>query len=250
MALSDGLNFLCSDAISRQRTRHPSADMNRTAIGLAVLLIGALAVGFSYVRKQSVSDSHRLTRQVILYYTLSRVDNPIIIVGDSIVEASTLPRELCGHAIINAGLDGASTTSDLGTWLIDVLDGKRAAAIVVSLGTNDALGAARSRPQFEANYRELLAQLSKATARVIVLAIPSIDALRRVTSEMQTEAMGRINDYNSALPGLAAESGATFAALPPMATQHTIDGVHLSAAGYQVWDQAVLQGASALCGSK
>ena len=223
--------------------------MNRTRIGLALLLIGAVAVGFSYFRKQPVSDSHRQTRQIILYYTLSRVDNPIIIVGDSIVEASTLPRELCGHAIVNAGLDGASTASDLGTWLIDVLDGKPAAAIVVSLGTNDALGA-RSRPQFEANYSALLTQLSKATARVIVLAIPSIDVLRRLTGEMQTEATGRINDYNSALPQLAAESGATFVALPPMPTPHTIDGVHLSAAGYRVWDQAVLQGASALCGSK
>jgi len=250
MALSDGFSFLCSDAIFGRRTQHLSADMNRTRIGLAVLLIGAVAVGFSYVRKQSISDSHRRTRQIILHYTLSRVDNPIIIVGDSIVEASILPRELCGHAIVNAGLDGASTTSDLGTWLIDVIDGRPVAAIVVSLGTNDALGAARSRPQFEANYRALLAQLSKATARVIVLAIPAIDALRRMTSDMQTEAMGRINDYNSALPELSEESGATFAALPPMPTPHTIDGVHLSAAGYQVWNQAVLQGASALCGSK
>jgi lysophospholipase L1-like esterase len=224
--------------------------MNRTRIGLALLLIGAVAVGFSYFGKQSISDSHRRTRQIILYYTLSRMDNPIIILGDSIVEASTLPRELCGHAIVNAGLDGASTASDLGPWLIDVLDGKPAAAIVVSLGTNDALGAARSRGQFAANYSALLAQLSKATARVIVLAIPPIDVLRRVTGKVQTEAMGLINDYNSALPELAAASGATFAALPQMPTPHTIDGVHLSAAGYQVWDQAVLQGASALCGSK
>ena len=161
-----------------------------------------------------------------------------------VVLLSSLP-----HAVI-AGLDGASTTSDLGTWLDDVLDGKPVAAIVVSLGTNDALGAARSRPQFEANYRALLAQLSKATARVIVVAVPSIDVLRRVTGEIQVQAMGRINDYNSARPELAAKSGATFVALPPMPTPHTIDGVHLSAAGYQVWGQAVLQGASALCGSK
>jgi lysophospholipase L1-like esterase len=224
--------------------------MNRTHIGLAVLLIGAVAAGFAYVKKQSISDSHRRTRQIILYYTLSRMDNPVIIVGDSIVEASALPRELCGHAIVNAGLDGASTASDLGTWLIDVLDGKPVAAIVVSLGTNDALGASRNRSQFEANYRALLAQLSKVTARVIVLAVPSIDAPHWMTGEMQTEATGRINEYNSALPELAAKSGAAFAALPPMPTPHTIDGVHLSAAGYQIWDQAVLQGASALCSSK
>ena len=94
--------------------------MNRTRIGLAFLLIGVVAAGFSYARKQSISESHRQARQIILYFTLSRVDNPIIIVGDSIVEASTLPRELCGHAIVNAGLNGASTSSDLGNWLIDV----------------------------------------------------------------------------------------------------------------------------------
>ena len=224
--------------------------MNRTRIGVAVLLIGAIAVAFSYLGKQSVSESHRRTRQVILHYTLSRMDNPIIIVGDSIVEASTLPREVCGHALVNAGLDGASTASDLGNWLIDVLEGKPVAAIVVSLGTNDALGAARSRPEFEVSYRAMLAQLSKATARVIVLAVPSIDAPRWMTGEMQAQAMGRINEYNSALPELAAASGATFAALPPMPTPHTIDGVHLSAAGYQIWDQAVLQGASELCSLK
>jgi lysophospholipase L1-like esterase len=223
--------------------------MTMTRIGLAVLLIGAVAFGLSYVRKQYISASHRKGRQDVLSLTLSRMDNPIIIVGDSIVEASTLPREHCGHAIVNAGLNGASTTSDLGTWLIDVLEGKRATAIVVSLGTNDAL-AARSRAQFEANYSALLAQLSKATAHVIALEIPPIDVLYPRAGKRQAEAMSRINEYNSALPELASKSGATFVALPPMPASHTIDSVHLSAAGYQTWDRAVLHGVSVLCGSK
>ena len=223
--------------------------MTTTRIGLAILLIGAVAFGLSYVRKQYISASHRKGRQDVLSLTLSRMDNPFIVVGDSIVEASTLPRELCGHAVVNAGLNGASTASDLGNWLIDVLEGKPAAAIVVSLGTNDAL-AGRSRLQFEANYGALLAQLSKATAHVIALEIPSIDVLYPGSDKVQTEAMARISEYNSALPELAAKSGATFVALPPMPASHTIDSVHLSAAGYQIWDQAVLQGLSALCGSK
>lgn len=223
--------------------------MNRMLVGFAVLLIGAAAFGTSIARKQTFSDSHRRTRQVILYYTLSRLDNPIIVLGDSIVEASTLPRELCGHPIVNAGLDGASTTSDLGNWLVDVLDGKSASAIVVALGTNDVL-AARGLPQFEANYRTLLAQLSKATARVIVLGVPPIDASPRLTIDAQTNALRLIAGYNSALPELAVGDGATFAPLPPMPTPHTIDGVHLNTAGYELWNQAVLQGASVLCGSK
>lgn len=222
--------------------------MNGTRIGLAVLLIGALAAGFSFFRKQTAADSHRQARQLVLNYTLSRVDNPIILLGDSIAEASTLPRLLCGHPIVNAGLNGASTASDLGTWLIEALDGKQAAAIVVSLGTNDAL-MARSRQQFQASYSALLAQLSKATPHLAVLAIPPIDVQGRVTVDLQAEAMGRINDFNSVLPELAEKGGAAFIALPPMSKPYTIDGVHLNASGYSAWDQAILQGVSKICTS-
>jgi lysophospholipase L1-like esterase len=222
--------------------------MSGARIGLAVLLIGALAAGFSFFRKEAIADSHRQARQLVLHYTLTRVDSPIILVGDSIVEASTLPRTLCGHPIVNAGLNGASTASDLGTWLIEALDGRRAAAIVVSLGTNDAL-TARSPQAFEASYLALLSRLSGVTDHLGVLAIPAIDVQGRVTVEMQAEAMNRINDLNAVLPALAGKGGATFMALPPMQRPHTIDGVHLNAAGYAAWDEAILQGVSTLCSS-
>lgn len=221
--------------------------MNGARIGLAVLLIGALAAGFSFFRKEAIADSHRQARQLVLHYTLRRVDNPIILLGDSITEASTLPRQICGHTIVNAGLNGASTASDLGTWLTEALDGRRAAAIVVSLGTNDALKA-RSTESFEASYAALLPQLAKVTDHVSVLAIPGIDVQGRVTTEMQAEAMGRINGFNAALPALAAKEGAAFIALPPMQAPHTIDGVHLNATGYSAWDTAILQGISTICG--
>jgi len=219
-------------------------------LGFAVLAIGAVSVATSIAKKQAVAESHRRSRQTILYYTLSRIDNPIIVLGDSIVEASTLPRELCGHAIVNAGLDGASTTSELGGWLLDALDGKTAAAIVIALGINDALGAARDLPQFEANYGSLVATLSKATAHVIMLGIPPLDASSRLPVLTRTKATPLIDSYNAALPALAVRSGTTFAALPPLPTPHTIDGVHLSAAGYELWNEAILKGASVSCGSK
>ena len=222
--------------------------MNGARIGLAVLLIGALAAGFSLLRKEAIADSHRQARHLVLHYTLSRVDSPIILVGDSITEASTLPRTLCGHPIVNAGLNGASTASDLGTWLIEALDGRHAASIVVSLGTNDAL-TARSTQAFEASYLELLTQLAKVTDHLAVLAIPAIDVQGRVTAEMQAEAMGRIDAFNAALPALAGKGGATFIALPSMLKSHTIDGVHLNAVGYSAWDEAVLQGVSTICSS-
>ena len=224
-------------------------DMNGARIGIAVFVIGALAVGLSYLRKETVADSHRQARQLVLRYTLSRLDQPIVIVGDSVTEASTPPRAVCGHPIVNAGLNGASTNSDLGTWLIEALDGRRAAAILVALGTNDAL-LKHSTQDFETRYTALLTQLAAVTDHLAVLGIPPIDVRGRVTAELQSEAMKGIDAFNAVLPALAAKGGAAFIASPPMPVPHTIDGVHLDAAGYAAWDDAVLKGVSGACSTR
>jgi lysophospholipase L1-like esterase len=218
----------------------------RARIAIIVFAVGALATFLWWQRRPIIDDSHRSVRQLILHYTLVRVDDPIIVLGDSIVEASALPRSLCGHPIVNAGLSGASTASDLGRWLSGALAGKRAILIAVALGTNDALEQ-RSRQTFGTSYTTLLAELSKMTPHVVVLTIPPIEARGKVTVEARDEAMDTINDYNSMLPDLARESGAGFIALPAMPGPYTIDGVHLNAAGYLVWDKAVLQGVAPAC---
>jgi lysophospholipase L1-like esterase len=198
---------------------------------------------------QNDPDDHRRARQRVLYYTLNRIEDPVIVVGDSIVEASTLPRSICGHAIVNAGLNGASTASDLGNWLAQALDGKKASAIIVALGTNDALGSARnSRQHFVDRYSAQLAQFSTLTPRLAVLGIPPTEARGRVTVKMRQEFMDTIDDYNSVLPDMATANHATFVPLPAMPETHTIDGVHLDSDGYLAWDKAVMQAAALICG--
>ena len=223
--------------------------MNRTRIGLVILVLGALAIILAWPRREAMPDGHRLARQQILHFTLSNADDPIIVLGDSIVEASTLPRALCGHAIVNAGLSGASTGSDLGGWLSGALARKRAGLIVVSLGTNDALGSV-SQQIFETRYGALLDQLSTLTSHLVVMTIPAVEALNNVTVERRDATMAAIDGYNAGLPSLAKSGGATFVALPAMSEPHTIDGVHLNSAGYAVWDAALLQGAASICNSK
>lgn len=223
--------------------------MTWTRIGSVIFAIGALAAFFWWSRPQQIADPHRTIRQFMVYLTLSRLDDPVIVLGDSNVEASTLPQSVCNHAVVNAGLNGASTASDVGTWLAEALAGRRAALIVVALGTNDALSAAPpSKQRFAESYGALLARLSTLTPQMVVLAIPQIEPRSRLTA-LQSEAAPMIDAYNSILPEIAGKSGATFAALPAMPEPHTIDGVHLNAAGYLVWDKAVLQGAAAVCKS-
>jgi lysophospholipase L1-like esterase len=238
-----------NDSPARAAAQQPSgADVTRIRFGLAVLAICAVAAFLTWCRKPDTPDQHRQARQLVLYYTLSRIDDPVIVVGDSIVEASTLPRSICGHAIVNAGLNGSSTASDLGVWLSRALDGKRAALIVVSLGINDALvSTPQSRQSFADRYGMLLDQLSKSTPQLAALEISQVEAKGRMTVGMRDEAMSTINGYNSILPDLAAAHGATFVGLPAMPKLHTIDGVHLSSDGYQAWDKAVMQAATKIC---
>jgi lysophospholipase L1-like esterase len=220
--------------------------MNVARLSIVVLVMGALFAGYSFLRKEAPVETHRHGRQVILHYTFGRSENPIIVLGDSITEASSLPPTLCDHALVNAGLDGASTVSDLGTWLLDVLNGQHAAAILIALGTNDALQG-RDQKEFEANYTSLLAQLKGAADHLGVLGIPSVEVRGRMAADYQAATMRRIDAFNAALPALAEKAGATFAPLPQMGAPHTIDGVHLDTAGYAVWDAAVLKGVSGAC---
>jgi GDSL-like Lipase/Acylhydrolase family len=157
-----------------------------TPLGLVIFLvldILVLAALFLWLRRETGReiDNHRTTRQFVLRLTLERVDDPIIILGDCIVEASTLPRSLCVHAIINAGVGGTSTGSDLGSFLAGALGNQTAALIVVSLGTNDA-SASRSEGSFKASYSALLTQISRLAPHVVVTAI----RLPTVTSSHST----------------------------------------------------------------
>jgi lysophospholipase L1-like esterase len=225
--------------------------VKRTRLGLIVFAIALLAVAATLLIRAynaPVRDEHRQIRQLILYYTLSRVDDPIIVLGDSIVEASTLPKSSCGHPIINAGLNGASTASDLGSWLARALANKPAASIIVSLGVNDALVSAPiSKQVFEDRYAALLGELSKLTSHLFVLGIAPLEARERMTADMQKEVMATLDGFNSVLPGLAVRTNATFLSLPVMPSPHTIDGVHLNADGYLAWDRAVMEGVAKTC---
>jgi lysophospholipase L1-like esterase len=213
-----------------------------------VVLMGCVAAlaWAAWPKRPVISDPHGPTRALIISSTLARFDDAIAILGDSIVEASTLPRTLCGHAIVNAGIGGTSTSSGLGAMLKASLAGRRAAMIVVSLGTNDA-AIPRSVEQYSSNYLALLGELASLTPHIAVAAIPPPEAGLEEAKKVSGAVIDR---YNAVLPALAKEARATFIPLPAMPERHTIDGIHLNAAGYEVWDKAILGGIeTALCKS-
>jgi lysophospholipase L1-like esterase len=225
----------------------------QTRSGLALLALIAVTVAAFLLGRahqaKPVGSEHRTSRQQVLYFTLSRTDAPIIVLGDSIVEAATLPPSACGHAFVNAGLSGAATSSDLGGWLKPALGAIRPFAIIVSLGVNDALTSSPDRPAaFAGRYEALLRELSALTDHVYVVETPPVEARERMTADMAKAVMATIGLYRAALPDPAKRTGATLLPLPEMPTPFTIDGVHLNAEGYRIWDQAVLRATALACG--
>jgi lysophospholipase L1-like esterase len=216
--------------------------MNLTRIAL-VLCVVACAWA-AWPRPVPVRDTHWATRQFVIGLTLARLDDAVVVLGDSIVEASTLPRSICGHPIVNAGIGGTSTGSGLVEMLKQALGDKRAALVVVALGSNDA-AIPESVERYRSNYRTLLTDLSALTPRRAILALPPPEP---GLEEAKKVSIAAIDGYNTVLPGLAEEARATFIALPAMPAAHTLDGIHLNAAGYAVWDRAILEGIdAALC---
>jgi hypothetical protein len=216
--------------------------MNVTRVALVGLV--AACAWAAWPKQAVILETHGPTRQFVIRSTLARVDDAIVVLGDSIVEASTLPRSVCGHPIVNAGIGGASTESNLGSVLKESLGNKRAAAIVVALGSNDA-AIPNSVERYRSNYRALLTELSALTQRTAIVAIPPPEA---GLEEAIKASLATIDGYNAILPKLAEEARALFIALPAMPERHTLDGIHLNAAGYEIWDGAILHGVeSAIC---
>jgi lysophospholipase L1-like esterase len=218
--------------------------MNWTRMALVGLV--AVLAWVAWPKPPVILDTHGPTRRLMIASTLARVDDPIVVLGDSIVEASTLPRALCGHPIVNAGIGGSSTASQLDSMLKESLAGKRAALVVVALGTNDA-AIPLSVAQYRSNYLALLTELAALTPRRAIAAIPPPEA---GLPEATKVSVALIDSYNAILPALAEETRIKFIPLPAMPEHHTLDGVHLNAAGYEVWDKAILGGIeAALCKS-
>jgi hypothetical protein len=216
--------------------------MNVTRIALVGLV--AACAWAAWPKQAIILDTHGPTRQFVIRSTLARVENAVVVLGDSIVEMSTLPRSLCGHAIVNAGVGGASTESNLGSVLKESLGDRRAALVVVSLGTNDA-AIPNSVERYRSNYRALLTELAALAPHTAVMAVPSPEA---GLEQARQVSFATIDSYNAILPGLAEEARATFIPLPAMPENHTLDGIHLDATGYEVWDKAILRGIeSTLC---
>lgn len=208
--------------------------MNWTRVGIVASVV--LCVWIAWPK----GDDATPPRPLLIRSALKQVDDPVVILGDSIVRRTSYPKTVCGRTIVNAGIDGSTTASGLDAMLTKAIGAKQAAMIVVSLGLNDA-GASFSAATYKANYQALLTTLKSLSPQLAVTTVTPVEAAKSTTAATANIV---IESYNSLLSAIAGDAGAKLIVIPEMPASYSTDGVHLNQAGYAVWTKSIIEGIS------
>jgi lysophospholipase L1-like esterase len=170
-----------------------------------------------------------------------------VLIGDSItVAAPLLP--VCGRAVVKAAFNGAQVQHAL-DYIMPPLRQVPPGSVLIAVGVNNAWRHVTTpRPQrlaeFEASYRRLIDDVLALTPRVGLVLLPSVAKEGPLGASFFDQPL--INEYNQIVSGLAAEKRLPTFPLSELDGPDglsraglTRDGVHLTAAGYAIWMQAV-----------
>jgi len=163
------------------------------------------------------------------------VSSPLLFLGDSITAAGPWGEAFPGRAVVNAGIPG-NTTRDL-LERLDALLIRHHSTVVLMAGINDILGGEQPAPVAARLLQVRRALLERGAARVVVVATLPCDSVHwgpRCLAPVQ-ELNRRLRlgvpraDWLDLTPAVRDSAG-----LRPALT---VDGLHLSPAGYRLWLQ-------------
>jgi lysophospholipase L1-like esterase len=203
-------------------------------IAVACLVIALAGFGWTYQRVNKISSRLSVLTEMVsvqndrlrvrtfaIKSQIAQTTLPIVFIGDSLTEGARLSSSLCGLPVVNAGIGGMTAASY--ARIAKNLFGPISMA-VVAIGTNDALG---YNQNFRADYEQLVGAIQPK--KLVLVGLPPI------------EGRPDLDSYNRTISEIAAKSGASFVAPQFSERPNSIDGTHLSAAGYQEWLPAILK---------
>lgn len=167
---------------------------------------------------------HADVREFMIRAALAEADRPIVVLGDSITEMAPLPKVLCGHPVINAGIGGLSTEGAI-KELPRIFSIRRPTMVVIALGANDVGSTSETR-----DLGNLLRAAMNLSARVISIAVTSDAEIDRQIS------------------GAAASAEVPYIVPPIDPSLKMSDGIHYTGAAYRIWVPALEAAVNAQCG--
>jgi hypothetical protein len=164
---------------------------------------------------------------------IKQAPESIIVFGDSIVEGAPLPNLICGRAVVNAGVTGA-TIEYFYRHATELLGSSRPRLIVLAVGINNASPTAAKR--FQSHYQETVASLAEAAAVLVATITPVrngagsagydatlVQSLNTVIKA--TPSATDVIDLNTTLSG----------------ADWTTDGIHFGPDGYALWMKTMVE---------
>jgi len=191
---------------------------------IAVLFLAAFGVSFVELertrsRVEELSHhqfhDHRDVRQFIIRAALSEADDPIVTFGDSITEMAPLPRRICGHPVVNAGIGGIDIW-EAAKIAPPLLADSKPFLVAIALGAND-IGSS----SIDKNYSDL------------------IKIVRRISPRLLTISDSSDEKTNKEIRNTALDAGLIYIEPEIAPSSKMADGIHYTGAAYHVWISAL-----------
>jgi hypothetical protein len=233
------IKSIFSQRIEVQIVRPHETIMKFKPLGAIVIAAAVAFVGVGYTMgvgpfEPELELSHE--RFYGIKAEIRRTPDPVIVLGDSIVQGAPLPKWICGHAVVNAGVVGAAV-GYFERHAAELLGSSRPKLIVFAVGINNASPIAGK--QFQSHYEKTVAWLSQ-TAPVAVATITPVRS-GNASALYDGKLVPSFNDVIRATPNVKAVIDLNE---PLSGANLTTDGIHLGAEGYTLWTKAMVDGVS------
>lgn len=207
------------------------------AAAVACVAVGAAAEHWRLTRPSTEIAFYVARKRVALDQQADKAPKGVtLLVGDSITEGAWVPT-MCGRPAFNAGIS-AARTRDMIRPARDLAQRVDPGLIIVALGTNDAGWAKTPIARFESDYEALLAPFGGRP--LILVGLLPIEPARMRSAGDAGRVMAKqrlILQENAIIGRIAAEHGAAFVA--QSSSIPTIDGVHPTPVGSEMWKAAI-----------
>lgn len=196
---------------------------------IAVIAIIAFGASFSELQRMRARfgevsrhqfHDHQEVRQFMIRAALEGVDQPIVVLGDSVTEMARLPETIDERRVVNAGIGGATIADIEAAIPLISLAAAHPSLIVVELGNNEA-----GSPAIQRDYAALLSKLKTLAPRLLAVGVSRLDG----------------SDFiNTQIKSAADSNGIRFVAIPLPEGSFLPDRIHLNATGYLKWTPSLV----------
>lgn len=215
------------------------------ALGLALVAVASSAAGIVggnwWAMRHTPANHHSIRLLAISSQAPQYPRGYTALFGDSLIEQSYLPT-LCGSPTFNVGIGGDSLDG-VAQAVQAVLARSNPRAALLEVGVNDAVRGNRVPvEQWRAKLTALLDSLKAAKVDVTVVGI--VPARKDGSLAFEFDRLRALDDV---LRETAAKRGLRFVDLNrdlsgsdgQMSASNTVDGTHLTQAGYKIWNRSV-----------